>query len=89
MNEAQELRVPGARREVALSTYLDQPDCLAGDCIRLRADEPYTRTLARAWSAISGPEGEPYLRMFGRLHDTAGEPLWLCRRRRTAAAPPR
>ncbi len=33
-------------------------------------------TLARAWSAISGPQGEPYLRMFGRLHDTAGEPLW-------------
>jgi hypothetical protein len=26
-------------------------------------------TLARAWSAISGPQGEPYLRMFGR--DTA------------------
>jgi len=33
-------------------------------------------TLARAWSAISGPPGEPYLRMFTRLHDAAGEPLW-------------
>jgi hypothetical protein len=22
------------------------------------------------------PAGEPYLRMFTRLHDTAGEPLW-------------
>ena len=33
-------------------------------------------TLAGAWSAISGPQGEPYLRMFSRLHDTAGEPLW-------------
>jgi alpha-glucosidase len=38
-NEAQELSVPGARREAALSTYLDEPDCLAGDRIRLRADE--------------------------------------------------
>ncbi len=46
------------------------------DLIRLRPGEPYTETLARAWSAISGPEGEPYLRMFSRLHDTAGEPLW-------------
>ena len=32
-------------------------------------------TLARAWSA-SPDLGEPYLRMFSRLHDTAGEPLW-------------
>src|SRR6516165_4574720 len=32
--------------------------------------------LARAWTAISGAEGEPYLRIFTRLHDTAGEPLW-------------
>jgi AcrR family transcriptional regulator len=46
------------------------------DLIRLRSDEPYPTTLARAWTAISGPEGEPYLRMFSRLHDTAGEPLW-------------
>jgi AcrR family transcriptional regulator len=46
------------------------------DLIRLRQDEPYLTTLAHAWSAISGPQGEPYLRMFGRLHDTAGEPLW-------------
>jgi AcrR family transcriptional regulator len=46
------------------------------DLIRLQPDEPYATTLARAWSAISGPQGEPYLRMFGRLHDTAGEPLW-------------
>ncbi len=46
------------------------------DLLRLRPDEPYTVTLARAWPAISGPQGAPYLRMFGRLHDTAGEPLW-------------
>src|SRR6266436_7214951 len=29
--------------------------------IRLRPDEPYPTTLARAWSEISGPQGEPYL----------------------------
>jgi len=46
------------------------------DLIRRRPDEPYPQTLARAWSEISGPQGEPYLRMFSRLHDTAGEPLW-------------
>jgi AcrR family transcriptional regulator len=41
-----------------------------------RADEPYTVTLAHAWSAISGPEGEPYLRIFTPLNASAGEPLW-------------
>src|ERR1019366_4176037 len=46
------------------------------DLIRLRPEEAYPVTLARAWSAISGPPGEPYLRMFTRLHVTAGEPLW-------------
>jgi AcrR family transcriptional regulator len=46
------------------------------DLLRLRPDEPYPMTLARAWSVISGPEGEPYIRMFSRLHDTDGEPLW-------------
>jgi AcrR family transcriptional regulator len=46
------------------------------DLIRHRSDEPYTATLARAWTAISGSEGEPYLRIFTQLHDTAGEPLW-------------
>src|SRR3954464_13346136 len=34
--------------------------------LRLRPDEPYPTTLARAWSAISGPQSEPYLCMFGR-----------------------
>lgn len=54
------------RRQVAAFT----------DLIRPRPGEPYPMTLARAWPAISGPEGAPYLRMFGRLHDSAGEPLW-------------
>lgn len=46
------------------------------DLIRLRPSEPYPVTLARAWLAISGPQGKPYLRIFTPLHDTAGEPLW-------------
>ncbi len=46
------------------------------DLLRVRPDEPYPATLRRAWSAMTGPHGQPYLRMFGRLHDTAGEPLW-------------
>lgn len=49
---------------------------LFSDLLRPRADEPYPATLARAWSAMTGPDGQPYLRMFGRLHDDAGEPLW-------------
>ena len=31
---------------------------------------------SRARSAIAGSEGALYLRIFSRLHDTAGEPLW-------------
>jgi hypothetical protein len=46
------------------------------ELIRLRDDEPYTVTIGRAWKAISGPQGEPYLRIFTRLNETAGEPYW-------------
>jgi AcrR family transcriptional regulator len=46
------------------------------ELIRLRPDEPYPATLARAWSAISGPEGAPYLRLFSPLPDNAVDPLW-------------
>ncbi|HVC06812.1 MAG TPA: TetR/AcrR family transcriptional regulator [Solirubrobacterales bacterium] len=46
------------------------------DLLRVRPEEPYPATLSDAWSAMTGPPGLPYLRMFGRLHDTAGEPLW-------------
>jgi AcrR family transcriptional regulator len=44
--------------------------------LRVREDESYLTTLDRAWTEMTGPRGAPYLRMFGRLHDTAGEPLW-------------
>ena len=46
------------------------------ELLRVRPEEPYAATLTRAWSAMTGPQGEPYLRMFGRLRDTEGESLW-------------
>ncbi|CAA9487063.1 MAG: Transcriptional regulator, AcrR family [uncultured Solirubrobacteraceae bacterium] len=46
------------------------------ELLRVRPEEPYPATLGNAWSAMTGPHGRPYLRMFSRLHDTAGEPLW-------------
>ncbi len=46
------------------------------ELLRVRTEEPYPATLSHAWSAMTGPYGRPYLQMFGRLHDTAGEPLW-------------
>jgi AcrR family transcriptional regulator len=65
----------GLLREVLGQARRRQLDAF-NDLLRLRPDEPYATTLARAWSAISGPHSRPYLRMFGRLLDTAGEPLW-------------
>jgi AcrR family transcriptional regulator len=46
------------------------------DLLRVRPNQPYTMTLRRAWTTMTGPQGQPYLRMFTRLHETAGEPLW-------------
>ncbi|WP_435135215.1 TetR/AcrR family transcriptional regulator [Actinacidiphila sp. bgisy144] len=47
-----------------------------GDLLRVRPGEPYPATLDRAWSAITGPGGQPYLRMFGRLRESAEQRLW-------------
>jgi AcrR family transcriptional regulator len=52
-----------------------------GEMLRLRADEPYLDTLARAWNRMTGAEGRPYLRMFDQIHiaqlrDSSGRPLW-------------
>jgi AcrR family transcriptional regulator len=52
-----------------------QLDAFTG-LLQARSDEPYTATLCRAWAGMTAPEGRRYLRLFGRLHDTAGEPLW-------------
>ena len=47
-----------------------------GDLLRVRPDEPYTTTLDRAWTSITGADGQPYLRMFGRLRESAEQQLW-------------
>ena len=46
-----------------------------GDLLRVRPDQPYTVTLMSAWIFITGPEGQPYLRMFGQLRDSAAQQL--------------
>ncbi|WP_328912239.1 MULTISPECIES: TetR/AcrR family transcriptional regulator [unclassified Streptomyces] len=47
-----------------------------GDLLRVRPDEPYTATLDRAWTSITGSAGRPYLRMFGQLRESAEQRLW-------------
>lgn len=47
-----------------------------GDLLRLRPDEDYTVTLAHAWTKMTGPDGRPYLRMFGQLREDAEQQLW-------------
>ncbi len=46
------------------------------DLLRVRPGEPYTATLDRAWTMITGPNGQPYLRMFGQLRESAEQQLW-------------
>ena len=46
-----------------------------GELLRARAGEPYTDTLARAWTSIAGPEGRPCLRVFGPLRASAEQQL--------------
>ncbi|WP_236060155.1 TetR/AcrR family transcriptional regulator [Actinacidiphila acididurans] len=47
-----------------------------GDLVSPRSDEPYLSTLRRAWQVMTGPDGRPYLSMFGRLRESAGQRLW-------------
>lgn len=65
----------GLRREILEQARQRQVEAWT-ELLSLQPDEAYTITLARAWAEISGPRGEPYLRMFSRLYDDAGEPLW-------------
>ncbi len=65
----------GLLREILGQARQRQLDVFT-DLLRVRPDEPYLATLARAWAGMTGPHGRPYLRLFGRLHDSAGEPLW-------------
>lgn len=54
-----------------------------GDLLRARPGEPYTVTLAHAWTSITGPEGQPYLRMFGQWRRSASHDPWPDFRRAT------
>ncbi|MFF0589206.1 TetR/AcrR family transcriptional regulator [Streptomyces sp. NPDC003781] len=47
-----------------------------GGLVSPRPDEPYPVTLRRAWQVMTGPAGRPYLTMFGRLRENAGQRLW-------------
>jgi AcrR family transcriptional regulator len=47
-----------------------------GGLLLVRPDEPYTVTLARAWTMMTGPDGQPYLRMFSQLRENAEQSLW-------------
>ncbi len=49
---------------------------LFGDLLRAHVDTPYTATLSRAWTIMTGPQGRPYLQMFGRLRESAEHQLW-------------
>jgi AcrR family transcriptional regulator len=60
--------VLGHARQRQLDTF--------GDLLRVRPDEPYTATLDRAWTSITGSDGRPYLQMFGQLRESAAQQLW-------------
>jgi AcrR family transcriptional regulator len=47
-----------------------------GELVCPRPGEPYPTTLRRAWHAMTGPDGQPFLHMFGRLREDAGQQLW-------------
>lgn len=62
-------------REVLVRARRRQVEAF-GAILALREGEPYLTTLARAWPELTGPRSQPYLRMFGKLRDSAGGPLW-------------
>lgn len=47
-----------------------------GEWLRARPDEAYVVTLERAWVAMTGPDGRPFVRMFSQLRENAEKSLW-------------
>lgn len=47
-----------------------------GYLLRLRPEEDYTVTLARAWVTMTGPSEHLYLRMFSQLRERSEQSLW-------------
>lgn len=62
-------------RETLVRARQRQRD-LFGDLVTPRPDQPYLTTLREAWRVMTGPAGRPYLSMFGKLRETAGQQLW-------------
>ncbi|ABW13992.1 putative transcriptional regulator, TetR family [Parafrankia sp. EAN1pec] len=60
--------VLGHARQRQLDTF--------GALLRARPDEPYTTTLNNAWTSMTGPDGAPFLRMFGQLRESSVQQLW-------------
>jgi AcrR family transcriptional regulator len=52
-----------------------------GALLTPRPDEPYLETLRNAWQAMTGPAGRPFLNVFGKLREDAGQQLWPSFRR--------
>lgn len=65
----------GLLRQVLREARLRQVQAFS-DLLRRRPGEHYRDTLQHAWTAMSGPQGQAYLRVFTPLHDAAGEPMW-------------
>jgi AcrR family transcriptional regulator len=65
----------GLLREILHQARQRQVDVFT-ELLRVRPEESYTVTLSDAWAAMTGSQGQPYLRMFSRLNATSGEPLW-------------
>jgi AcrR family transcriptional regulator len=65
----------GLLREILAQARQRQLDAF-NELLRVRPGEPYPTTLRRAWSVMTGPHGQPFLRMFGQLRENDGEPLW-------------
>ncbi|HWO62417.1 MAG TPA: hypothetical protein VNO31_20550 [Umezawaea sp.] len=66
-------------RDVLLRTVLErarqrQLDTF-GDLLRVRPGQPYTTTLMNAWTFVTGPEGQPYVRMFSQWRDSGVQRL--------------
>lgn len=66
-------------RDKLLHSVLEQARArqleMFGDLLGVQEGEAYTVTLQRAWTTMVGPAGQPYLRMFGRLREDAGQRL--------------
>ena len=65
----------GLLRAVLVQARAQQLELFRG-LLEPRPDEPYTATLRRAWAGMTGPAGAPYLRVFGRLRESAEQQLW-------------